>query len=125
MSASVESSAIIMKDQPNQIMNKINKYAFSGGQVTEAEQRELVGDTDKDVSYQYLTFFMEDDDELEKIRLVYRSGEVLTGELKAKCISELQTYVKGFQEHQSMVTEEVIDEFMKFHSLEWKANPNS
>jgi tryptophanyl-tRNA synthetase len=51
MSASVEFSAIIMKDQPNQIMNKINKYAFSGGQVTEAEQRELGGDTDKDVSY--------------------------------------------------------------------------
>lgn len=51
MSASVEFSAIIMKDQPNQIMNKINKYAFSGGQVTEAEQRELGGDTDMDVSY--------------------------------------------------------------------------
>jgi tryptophanyl-tRNA synthetase len=68
MSASVESSAIIIRDQPNQIYNKIKKYAFSGGQATEAEQRELGGDTDKDASYQFLTFFMEDDDELEKIR---------------------------------------------------------
>lgn len=59
-----------------------------------------------------------EDDELEKIRLVYRSGEML------KFISELQTYVKGFQDHQSMVTEEVIDEFMKVCPLEWKANPN-
>jgi tryptophanyl-tRNA synthetase len=124
MSASVESSAIFMKDQPNQIKIKINKYAFSGGQVTEAEQRELGGDTDKDVSYQYLTFFMEDDDELEKIRIAYRNGEMLTGELKAKCISELQAYVKGFQERRSKVTEEVIDEFMKVRPLEWKANPN-
>ena len=39
--ASVESSAIFMKDQPNQIKNKINKYAFSGVQGTGAEQREL------------------------------------------------------------------------------------
>jgi tryptophanyl-tRNA synthetase len=58
MSASVETSAIFMKDQPNQIKNKINKYAFSGGQVTEAEQREKGGDAEKDVSYQYLTFFL-------------------------------------------------------------------
>ncbi len=124
MSASVESSAIFMKDQPNQIKNKIHRYAFSGGQVTEAEQRELGGDTDKDVSYQYLTFFMEDDVELEKIRQAYRSGQMLTGELKAKCISELQAYVKGFQERRSKVTEEIIDEFMKVRPLEWKANPN-
>lgn len=43
MSASVETSAIFMNDTTNQIKNKINKYAFSGGQVTEAEQRELGG----------------------------------------------------------------------------------
>ena len=97
MSASVESSAIFMKEQPNQIKNKINKYAFSGGQVTETEQRELGGNTDKDVSYQDLTFFMEDDEELEKIRLAYRNGEILTGELKAKCISELQHTSKVFR----------------------------
>lgn len=124
MSASVESSAILMKDQPNQSKNKINKYVFSGGQATEAEQRELGGDTEKDMSYQYLTFFMEDDDELEKINLAYQKGEMLTGELKAKCISELQTYVKDFQERQSKVTEKVVDQFMRVHPLEWKANPN-
>ena len=51
MSASVESSAIFMKDQPNQIKNEINKHAFLGGQVIEAEQRELGGGTEKDVSF--------------------------------------------------------------------------
>jgi tryptophanyl-tRNA synthetase len=63
---------------------------------------------------------MEDDDELDKIRKAYRSGEMLTGELKAKCISELQAYVKGFQERCSKVTEEVIDEFMKYARLNGK-----
>jgi tryptophanyl-tRNA synthetase len=67
---------------------------------------------------------LEDDEELEKIGQAYRSGEMLTGELKAKCISEVQEYVRGFQERRSKVTEELVDEFMKVRPLEWKANPN-
>jgi tryptophanyl-tRNA synthetase len=47
ISASVESSAMFIKDQRNQIKNKINKYAFSGGQVTEEKQSTLGGDTGK------------------------------------------------------------------------------
>ena len=31
MSSSMESTAILMTDKPNEIKNKINKYAFSGG----------------------------------------------------------------------------------------------
>ncbi|KAM3076524.1 tryptophan--tRNA ligase [Clarireedia jacksonii] len=124
MSASVDASAIFMQDDPNKIKNKIFKYAFSGGQVSEAEQREKGGDTDKDVSYQYLTFFLEDDEELERIRKAYRSGELLTGELKAKCIEELQTYVKGFQERRAAVTDEIVKDFMSVKPLQWGGNPN-
>lgn len=62
MSASIDSSAIFMKDTPKQIKDKINKYAFSGGQVSAEEQREKGGNPDIDVSYQYLHFFMEDDE---------------------------------------------------------------
>jgi tryptophanyl-tRNA synthetase len=47
MSASVESSTIFMKDQRNQIKNRNNKYAFSGGQVTEEGQSRLGADTEK------------------------------------------------------------------------------
>ncbi|RDW91233.1 hypothetical protein BP5796_02398 [Coleophoma crateriformis] len=124
MSASVDSSAIFMKDEPNKIKNKINRYAFSGGQVTEAEQREKGGDTDKDVSYQYLTFFLEDDEELEKIKLAYQKGEMLTGELKARCISELQVYVKDFQERRAQVTDEMVADFFALKPLEYRGNPN-
>ncbi len=35
-----------------------------------------------DVSYQYLTFFLEDDAKLEKIRADYTSGELLSGFMK-------------------------------------------
>ncbi|KAG9239641.1 tryptophanyl-tRNA synthetase-like protein [Amylocarpus encephaloides] len=123
MSASVDTSAIFMKDTPNQIKNKINKYAFSGGQETMELQREKGGDTEKDVAYQYLTFFLEDDEELAKIKADYTSGQLLTGELKAKCISELQVYVKGFQERRAAVTDEVVADFFARKKLQWVGNP--
>jgi tryptophanyl-tRNA synthetase len=124
MSASVDASAIFMKDEPNKIKNKIIRYAFSGGQVTEAEQREKGGDAEKDVSYQYLTFFLEDDEDLERIRVAYSAGKMLTGELKAKCITELQAYVKGFQERRAKVTDDTVRDFMARKKLEGKGNPN-
>lgn len=73
MSASDPNSSIFMTDKPSQIKNKINKHGFSGGRETEEEHRRLGGDTDVDVSYQYLTFFLDDDEELEKIgKVLYR-----------------------------------------------------
>ena len=56
-----------MTDTPNQIKNKINRHGFSGGQETEEEHRRLGGDPDVDVSYQYLTFMLDDDEELTKL----------------------------------------------------------
>ena len=123
MSASVDSSAIFMNDAPNRIKNKINKYAFSGGQDTAELQREHGGNTKSDVPFQYLTFFLEDDDELERIRVAYESGEMLTGEIKQKCIAELQAYVKGFQDRRAEVTEAVRSEYMTARPLEWERNP--
>jgi len=73
MSASDPNSSIFMTDKAGQIKNKINKHGFSGGRETEAEHRRLGGDPDVDVSYQYLTFFLEDDEELEKLRKVSMS----------------------------------------------------
>lgn len=124
MSASIDSSAIFMADEPNKIKNKINRYAFSGGRETEAEQRELGGDADKDVAFQYLTFFLEDDEELEQIRKDYTSGKLLTGELKARCIKELQIYTKGFQERRAAVTDEIVADFFSLKKLEWRGNQN-
>ena len=124
MSASIDSSAIFLTDTPNQIKNKINKHAFSGGQDTLEKHRELGGRTKEDVPYQYLTFFMEDDDELERLRVGYEKGEVLTGEMKQRCIAELQAYVKGFQERRAQVTEEVRELYFEKRKLEYMGNPN-
>lgn len=124
MSASVDTSAIFMSDAASRIKNKINKYAFSGGQDTAELQRQHGGNTKADVPFQYLTFFLEDDDELERIRVAYEKGEMLTGEIKQRCIAELQEYVKGFQERRAQVTVEILDEYMSQRPLEWTGNPN-
>lgn len=67
MSASIDSSAIFMTDTANKIKNKINRYAFSGGGATVEEHRANGGNPEVDVAYQYLSFFLEDDDELKRI----------------------------------------------------------
>lgn len=70
MSASSESSSIYMSDTKDGIRRKINKFAFSGGRVTTEEHRLLGGDPEVDVSFQYLTFFLESDEELARIESV-------------------------------------------------------
>merc|ERR1719168_122183 len=89
MSASDANSSIFLTDTPKQIKNKVNKYAFSGGGATVEEHKEKGGNCDVDISYQYLTFFLEDDDKLAQIKKDYTSGELLTGFLKKELIDVL------------------------------------
>jgi len=111
MSASDPNSSIFMTDSANQIKNKINR-AFSGGKETVEEHRRLGGDPDVDVAYQYLSFFIEDDEELAQMAEDYRSGKLLTSELKAKCIKMLQGLVGEFQARKAKVTDDDVRNFM-------------
>ncbi|KAI8591873.1 tryptophanyl-tRNA synthetase [Geranomyces variabilis] len=111
MSASNEASAIYLLDTPAQIKNKINKYAFSGGRQTLEEHRTLGGDCDVDVSFQYLRFLLDDDEELEDVRRRYSSGEMMSGEMKQKCISVVQAIVLDIQQRRKNLTQETIDKF--------------
>ena len=117
MSASVQESAIFLDDTDKKIKTKINKYAFSGGRATVEEHRELGGDCDIDVAYKYLTFFLDDDEELERIRSEYSSGNMLTGELKKILITFLQKMVREHREKKEAVTDEVLDQFFAIRKL--------
>jgi len=57
MSASNPNSKIDMSDTAKEIQKKINRHAFSGGQETIELHRELGGNPDVDVAYQYLVKF--------------------------------------------------------------------
>jgi len=120
MSASDANSSIFLSDTPKQIKNKINKYAFSGGGVTVEEHREKGGNCDVDISYQYLTFFLEDDDKLAQIKKDYTSGELLTGFLKKELIDVLTPICVSHQEARKNLTDEIVKEFMRPRPLNFK-----
>lgn len=119
MSSSDPNSSILLTDTAKQIKTKINKYAFSGGKTTVEEHREKGGDCSVDISYQYLTFFLDDDEKLAQVKEDYTSGKLLTGELKKLLIETLQPLVKEHQEKRAKVTDEVIKQFMTPRKLKF------
>lgn len=112
MSSSDANTAIFLTDTAKQIKTKVNKHAFSGGKVTVEEHREFGGDTNVDVAYHILRYFLPDDNEVEKIRLAYSSGEMLTGEIKKLAVECLQEIIVSHQEKKKAVTDSIVEQFM-------------
>ena len=99
MSSSKEESYIKFDDSPEQVELKIKKYAFSGGQPTIQEHKNKGGNPDIDVSFLYLKFLFEQDDKkLEKIYNDYKSGKLLTSELKEITIEKINSFLKQHQQ---------------------------
>lgn len=120
MSSSDENSAVFLTDTPEDIERKIKQHAFSGGQESKKLQEELGADLNVDVSYQWLRFFMEDDEELEKIGKDYSSGSGefwSTGKVKARLVEVLKDIVGEHQRRRELVTEAVVREWMKERAL--------
>jgi tryptophanyl-tRNA synthetase len=112
MSSSDETSFIAMTDTPEQVRAKINKYAFSGGQSSIEEHRKRGGNPDVDVSFQYLRMFFEPDDKkLKKIYEDYKSGRMLTSELKEILIKKINAFLKEHQRKRKLA-EKQIDKFL-------------
>lgn len=112
MSSSDETSFIALTDSPKEVEIKINKYAFSGGKATIEEHRKKGGNPDIDVSFQYLRMFFEPDDEkLQKIYDDYKSGKMLTSELKVILIEKINAFLKNHQKKRKLA-EKQIDKFL-------------
>jgi len=84
------------------------KKAFSGGRETLEEHRKKGGNPDIDVCYQYLNLFLEDDEEkLKEIYDDYKSGKLLTGDLKKYTIKKTQECLKEHQENREKVKKSI------------------
>lgn len=118
MSSSIASTTIYLSDDPKQIKNKIKKYAFSGGGETLEEHREKGGNIEIDIPYQFLRFFMEDDEELARIGEEYSSGRMLTGEIKDICSKVLTEFVTDYQEKRSKVTDKDVELFCSTRTID-------
>merc|ERR1712151_319957 len=122
MSASDTSSAIFLNDTSDEIKEKIMKYCFSGGRVTAKEQREKGADLEVDVAYQWLRFFLNDDELLDKIGREYGTGQGdywNTGSVKTKLIEELQVLVAAHQKIRDKITDAEVAEWMVVRPLEF------
>ncbi len=113
MSSSDPNTAILLDDDESTVRKKIMKYAFSGGQSTVELQRKLGGDPDIDVSFQWLYYFLEEsDDEIERIRREYKSGKMLTGELKEIAIDKIVKFLKDHSARKEQAKTKLVDELM-------------
>ncbi|KAM7442403.1 Tryptophan--tRNA ligase [Porites harrisoni] len=119
MSSSDPTSSIFLTDSPAEIEKKVNKYAFSGGRDTVEDHQKYGGDVTVDISYQYLTFFLEDDEKLAQIKADYSNGKMLSGEIKKELISVIQPLVAEHQERRKLVSDEVVKKFMTPRKLEF------
>ena len=112
MSASLPNSAIYLTDSEKVVADKIKRHAFSGGQKTAEEQRKLGANPEIDVSYQWLQAFFEDDDErIKKIHEEYKSGRMLTSELKQILIDKVNAFLKNHQAEREKAKDK-LDKFL-------------
>jgi tryptophanyl-tRNA synthetase len=115
MSSSDTNSAVFLTDTPEEIEQKIKEYAFSGGQETKTLQQEKGADLEADVAYQWLRFFLEDDEELERIGKDYSTGSGeywSTGKVKQRLVGVLHELVREHQERRAKITNEEVRKWM-------------
>ena len=109
MSASdLEQHGIFTTDTEKEVEMKIKKYAFSGGRDSIEEHRKKGGIPEKDISFQYLRMLFEPDDEkLKKIYEEYKSGTMLTSELKMILIEKINAFLREHQKKRKLAEKQV------------------
>ncbi len=70
--------------------------------------------------YQWLRFFEPSDAKLADIAQKYRSGEMLTGEIKQILIDTLNPMLLQHQESRKAVSDDVVQLFMSVRPLQWQ-----
>ncbi len=117
-SGGVEQKVIWLTDDKETVRRKIMKYAFSGGAPTVEEHRKYGGKPEIDVSFLYLLYFFEEDDrKIREIEESYRSGEMLTGELKAYAAEKIASFLEEHQMRRSKVLDAGPEEKLSEYRL--------
>ncbi|KAF2072574.1 hypothetical protein CYY_006123 [Polysphondylium violaceum] len=117
MSASDVNSAVYLSDTPDIVKDKIKKFAFSGGGATKEEQEKNGANLAVDVSYEYLTFLLEDDAKLKEIADAYGSGKMMTSQVKNILIDIMISTSQRHQEARAKITDDVLKAFMSIRKL--------
>lgn len=97
MSSSEPDTAIFLDDSPSQVESKIKK-AFSGGRMPVEEHRRLGGIPEIDKSFEILKYHHPDSKLVDRVYKEYKSGRMLTGELKKITIEFLCDFLSKHQD---------------------------
>lgn len=97
MSSSQPDTAIFLNDSQKEIERKIQK-AFTGGRNTLEEHRKLGGVLEVDKVYELLLFHYPDSKELKKIAEDFKSGKMLSREMKQIATEFFQKLLKEHQQ---------------------------
>ncbi|XP_013589623.1 PREDICTED: tryptophan--tRNA ligase, cytoplasmic-like isoform X2 [Brassica oleracea var. oleracea] len=111
MSASDANSAIYINDSAADIKKKINS-AVTGGRDNLEDQKKYGANLKEDIPFQYLSFFLEDDAELEHIKKEYGEGRMTTGDVKKRLVQVVTEIVERHRMARAAVTDEMVDAFM-------------
>nr|CCC47328.1 putative tryptophanyl-tRNA synthetase [Trypanosoma vivax Y486] len=109
-------AAVLLTDTEKMIKDKI-KHAFSGGGGTKEEHLALGANADVDVPIKWMEFFLEDDDELERLRREYMLGRIMTGEVKKRLVELITGIVKRHQESRKKVTDDDVKLFSSIRPM--------
>jgi tryptophanyl-tRNA synthetase len=90
--------SINLTDDRETIRETVMEHAYSGGRSSIDAHREHGGDPEIDIAYRYLYAFFEPDDErVERLAREYRTGELLSGELKEHAVERIADFLENHQ----------------------------
>jgi tryptophanyl-tRNA synthetase len=121
MSSSVSTdSTLFLTDSAQVLRKKVMTHCFSGGggNGTLEDHRKYGGNTDVDIAYQYLRYFEEDDEALQKIHDTFSKGEMSCGEIKELLVKKFVEIYENIQNRKSKLSKEHLDEFYKIKPMD-------
>ena len=112
MSASNENETIYTTDSPEIVKKKINKHAFSGGQPDIEEHRKKVVTQTSTYHINILgSSLSQMIKKLKQIHDDYKSGKMLTGELKQLLIEKINKFLAAHQQKRERARDQ-LDKFL-------------
>lgn len=103
MSSSDQTSGIYLDDDARTVRKKLMKYAYSGGRDTAEEQRKYGANPDIDFAFNVFRMLEPDLSRTRKVYEDYRSGKMLSGEMKNIAADMINSFLERLRERREEV----------------------
>lgn len=110
-SSHLNTRAIFLNFEENQVKTIIYKHAFTGGRTSKAEHIRLGADLSVDIPIQWLQYFEYDDNIFNNICQEYKVGKLMTIEVKNILINKINEIINNHKEKRAMINQEILQYF--------------